>query len=1517
MPLPGGDADKVGNRYELRWTVRQFIWLLSGEAVWIELEPIGDEGERVEFRLRRSDGRIEAHQVKRQQAGRGHWTIADLARVGVLEGVRKHAVEGDADFVFVSTQAPKSLPEIRDRAWNAADASAFQALLSKELEGDFDQLQRRLEIGSPEQAWRVVRQTRWVAQDERELGDTVLALLGAYLTGDPQAALGVLALFALDAVHRSVTALELWDVLRQHGIEPSDVARDRNLLARLRQCQEEYFQSQEFGIGDLVLPREEVDQVVAAFLDPARSTRSIFLLGTAGAGKTGVTGQIVQRVTEAGWFVLPVRLDLLDPTQRVSEIGRQLFGRDQSPVAILAGLAAGEDCVLVIDQLDAVSVVSGRHPEIFDAVAAMVREARAHAAMRVLLVCRSFDLENDPRLRDLREREKTSATTIALGPFDDLQVKDVVVRLGLPADRLTSRQTELLRLPLHLALLASVIRTGGGRLPDFASPKDLFDAFWLQKRTDFWKVVSNPNAFEILLYALCEAMNERQTLSVPRGLLPPGDAELDCLVSANVLVRSGSRIRFFHESFFDYVFARRFCEMGEPLLILLRSGEQDLFRRSQIRQILTYRRDDDFGAYLDDLGSCLTTPDVRFHIKKLMISVVGQVSDPGREEWAVLEGQLQEWSERSGDHVRDALRTSAPWFHFLHDQGVLRSWLTSDSPETSNFAFNWLGRMAEEEPTRVAELLEEQLGTSREQEERVLWLSTRHEAAAHSERIEALFHRLASGPDVDWAFTCRAYKELIKTYSYRRSGGVDLACRALGHWLRILASAEDGPDMFSRDRETRNVLSEHVLAELAKRGPKAFVTAVTTPLLELLEHDAICGSDPPFSDRIWGGGFRELNHWVPEALLIALVDALKETDRSSPELFRFAIDRLRASQCRTAHAVLIRALTSENGAFKPFAIDYLVESWTRWGIWYDAQTRWDCRELLQALSPFLGDADVARLEPWLLTYFEQWQPFEGDATLRANAIKERVGWFRWSYGQQQYLLLDALPRERLSAAGRQRLGELSRKAASLDWQLESPHWTRGGWVQSPLPDQATERMTDGQWLSATRRYGDDTEKAWLHDKVLGGARQLAMALQKRTKAQPERFARLMLVLPDDANEHYFEAIVMGLQDGGLAPDLLSRVVERAHGRPGRPHGRWLPRLIASHASQDLSDALLDAVSWYATEDPDPVEELWQKDAGGHGPYYGGDPYEHGINTARGSAAQAIGHLIALDQRYWEHFSPLLELLVADPSIAVRTCVAEVCVQTLRYDRAKAMALFLRLCDAEDYLFGAYPIEAFLRYTAPTELEQVRALLERMLASNIPHVRQAAARQATLAALSEEAARALAETAMHGDPELRKGAAEVLSHNVVVAPDRAYCESSLIRLFADPDSEVRQAAGAWTWRAREEKRLDPALSVAEAFVESPALVESADYFFWALEEAVDAPPSLLLRAGNRFIELVGPAAGNLGQSSAVSDTLSSLILRAYRQAEKDPDLRRRCLDLFDRLLEVGGYGADEAIEAFSR
>lgn len=102
------------------------------------------------------------------------------------------------------------------------------------------------------------------------------------------------------------------------------------------------------------------------------------------------------------------------------------------------------------------------------------------------------------------------------------------------------------------------------------------------------------------------------------------------------------------------------------------------------------------------------------------------------------------------------------------------------------------------------------------------------------------------------------------------------------------------------------------------------------------------------------------------------------------------------------------------------------------------------------------------------------------------------------------------------------------------------------------------------------------------------------------------------------------------------------------------------------------------------------------------------------------------------------------------------------------------------------------------------------------------------------------------------------------------------------------------------------------------MESPAFADSAEDFFWTVEEAVDAPPSLLLRAGRRFVELTRSGASDpTGSARSILESLSNLILRAYRQAEEDPDLRRQCLDLFDHLLEVSGYGADKAIEAFER
>ena len=125
------------------------------------------------------------------------------------------------------------------------------------------------------------------------------------------------------------------------------------------------------------------------------------VVGAAGAGKSGVLWQSVQELeAEEHWPILAFRLDRLESMASTSDLGDQL-GLGVSPVTALAAVAAGGPCLLVVDQLDAVSFASGRLPSGFNTVVDLIREAAAFPQMRVLLACRAFDVDNDHRIRRL------------------------------------------------------------------------------------------------------------------------------------------------------------------------------------------------------------------------------------------------------------------------------------------------------------------------------------------------------------------------------------------------------------------------------------------------------------------------------------------------------------------------------------------------------------------------------------------------------------------------------------------------------------------------------------------------------------------------------------------------------------------------------------------------------------------------------------------------------------------------------------------------------------------------------------------------------------------------------------------------------------------------------------------------------------------------------------------------------------------------------------------------------------
>ena len=115
MPLPGGASAKDGLRYEMLWAAYCLTKVMSGEYESIRFEPPGPEGEGIEFLARTQSG-TEYHQVKRQQTGKGYWSLPDLGSLGVLSHFSGKLDDPSARCVFMSTEAAADLGELSNRA---------------------------------------------------------------------------------------------------------------------------------------------------------------------------------------------------------------------------------------------------------------------------------------------------------------------------------------------------------------------------------------------------------------------------------------------------------------------------------------------------------------------------------------------------------------------------------------------------------------------------------------------------------------------------------------------------------------------------------------------------------------------------------------------------------------------------------------------------------------------------------------------------------------------------------------------------------------------------------------------------------------------------------------------------------------------------------------------------------------------------------------------------------------------------------------------------------------------------------------------------------------------------------------------------------------------------------------------------------------------------------------------------------------------------------------------------------
>ena len=668
----GGYSDKKGNQYELIWAVEYALKCIQDEhrsITYEDLDPRLAEGS--EFTYVDEHGVVRVFQIKRQNGISDKWTINDLKKKGIFETAKLHVKDGRR-YHFGSMTPCTKLHELSERSRESGGFKEFEQYVSsnKQLEQEFEKLAKIL--GGQEEAWQLLCSMHFAVRDETEYHETTITLAKAILAGaEGSVIFDAIGSVLLDNLRKHLTKDELLYALDQKGIFVPEVRAKQTARGEVRAATEGWQKTIQRALLDPEIPRAEATQLISQ-LDSARFS---FVIGAAGSGKSAVINQVVKELKSQDAEVLAFRLDQCEDFNSIEKLGEKL-NLSKSPVASLRSAADERDAFLVIDQFDTISLMSGRLPNSYDAVADLIDEAMA-LNIRVIVACRLFDFENDHRIRKINDEWKAQHVTVS--DLSDDAVANAVTEMRGDIARLTEKQRELLRLPLHLVLFKEIIDQ-----PDaysFATPISLFNAFWERKRK-FCKKDHSELRFNDTLELIAKTMSNKQVLSIAKRELDRNDyiKDAEILASENLLVIDNRRVSFFHEAFFDYVFARQWLSDEQNLVEFLCSQEQGLFRRAQVRQILEMLlAEEDFERFREEIEELLLEKKIRFHIKEIAIIIFGGIRSPNDEDFDLVL-RIKDDNPKLGQRLWLKL-TGFNWFRLFYDKGLIQEWFDSDDPE--------------------------------------------------------------------------------------------------------------------------------------------------------------------------------------------------------------------------------------------------------------------------------------------------------------------------------------------------------------------------------------------------------------------------------------------------------------------------------------------------------------------------------------------------------------------------------------------------------------------------------------------------------------------------------------------------------------------------------------------------------------------------------------------------------------------------------------------------------------------
>jgi hypothetical protein len=1014
-----------------------------------------------------------------------------------------------------------------------------------------------------------------------------------------------------------------------------------------------------YGVPDSHIKRKETAELLNWIKTPISPEEKpvALLVGDAGRGKTVILKDLFLELQSTSIPALGLKADRYY-AESLTELEQKVYLEDSFEKMIRSLTASGETAVVLIDQIDALSQSLSAKRQYIDSYNLLVRKLMVIPNVRIILSVRSYDLNYDT---DLSFYKNQRIFSVAL--LEPNQVLTILGKLGVRREEVPKKLLELLQTPHHLNVFCKVYRSDF-KLSSINTLHDLYNKLWNQRVTE---VLSQSEAtrakLQDLLFAIAKRMYQEQRIStLGEAFSDDYWSELEYLKSNEILLETDQQLQFFHQTFFDFAFAKQFVAGDNSILEYLQDNHQGLFVRSSVKMILVFLREQNHPKYIQTLKKLLLSKRYRFHIKIMTLNLLGYIESPSIDEKNFIRTKVLN-SGLSRPFFESV--NSGGWLEFLIHEGEIanllnprqtglvsriaeRTWrkiwsrteVTENTEPLQNLCFQILQRHLPKNRDLICRFLS---GTCGFQEReafvfRILYLIKEWDV----EEAFTLFEKYKAGAQQD---RFSYYKILEDILPYNFDFVVDEYRAVFRKKLEEVNEPFHNPQINHDDEELFR---------------KMFQSNATKAFRYFLEVLAKLGEWPfiffDYSDTTSG---RSHGH---DLILTLLLSHVRQQASRSPDWFKNFFKDHKVSDFSPHQMMIIEGLRSNPKLFLKETLDFL-KRWTSSEKidLPDGKVQHFVRKLLGEAYPLLSSSQNEELDGNLLNISPK---AEKEVFIREEKRHHRLDW----YGYTQFLYLSALPQDKVFAQTylKKRFLELQRKFDKIEDHEPNSFVARG--VSAPLNQNSYENMSLDNWIATFKKYDESYTPDFGSFK--GSLLEHSRAFETEVERKPTFFTPLIERLIDENTVHpkYITAGLLGLQKAKIDPNELQRLFLKATSLGfNREHTLCLV-WVTSYFIQTkaIDESTLDFLIDLALHHPDPEERAIQNDV-----------LMDGANNVRGAATSRIVDTYFNSEFETKVFNAL-EKIANDPHISVKVAIIHRLAYLLHLNERKALNLFLKL-----------------------------------------------------------------------------------------------------------------------------------------------------------------------------------------------------------------------------------------------